>query len=194
MKFAEFLEHKDEIFFVEGIEVRIVEVPFLEVVSPYGVPPTYKKFRVTWTNPNGSSSTRYVLASNKYDALKMVREDLEKVIQDRRSTDPFAKLPAGNMISGHKGAAKVKDVSAVNNVDEIARMIRRTGLPNVDWWDVNIMLKALINGVINPQDTQLIKGAIETLKRKKPELFYTKGNDTNWSLLRRWNSKNQPTI
>ena len=44
----------DEIFFVEGIEVRIVEVPFLEVISPYGGKPTYKKFRVSWINPNGT--------------------------------------------------------------------------------------------------------------------------------------------
>ena len=108
----------------------------------------------------------------------MVREDLVKMFKNRRSTDPFANVSAGNTIIGHKGSAKVKDVAAVDSVDEIVKMIRRTKLSNIDWWDVNIMLKALISNKVNPEDLQLVSNAIDILNRKKPELFIINGNDT----------------
>ncbi len=211
MKFADWLELKDE-FTIEGTLVTIVEVPSLnEVLGPY------RKFRVSWENPNGMSSVRYVLALNKRDAFQMTREDLVQMIRDRRSADPYARLPAGSPITGHKDVSKIT-VQPVDNIEEVINMIKRLYKKNlgiitsyipgkrvpdidvhtIDAIDARIMLNALVRREItNPDDYLLVKNFIDILKVKNPSIITFKDNrgvvnDRNWQLLRKL--RQQPSI
>lgn len=177
MRFSEWLEEVDYKINVGFFPINGIIVEVVEILRPK--PQTYRKFRISWKNLSGSSSVRYILASSPQEAVEMVRDDMAK------ASAPFQK---SGQISGHKGLADINSVQEVNNITEVIKMLNMLlkagrGLGIVDWFDVNIMLKAILNKQVNPEELKTVNYVINTLRKSRSSENLFSGK--NWELLRK---------